>query len=193
MNKVQWRVLPTQANQDMEQAGADAAREYLERTGSNSLFAIYEAMALAAPTPPHVEDDEVCGSIPKPVDDSGLPVVGEAVYDAWDMAQQWNGCRENFLPIVMRLKAERDTYRDALRLIGEGVGVANGEKNYNVINTEIFALQTRDMDQLALLVELREHLAQSRHVWTWKDKGLWDRLDLMIKPTEEANAPGKKQ
>ncbi|MBR7520356.1 hypothetical protein [Pseudomonas juntendi] len=193
MSKVQWRVLPTKANQDMEQAGADAAREYLERTGSNSLFAIYEAMALAAPTPPHVEDDEICGSTPKPADDSGLPVVGEAVYDEWDMAQQWNGCRENFLPIVMRLQAERDAYRDALRLIGEGVGVANGEKNHNVINTEIFALQTRDMDQLALLVELRDHLAQSQYVWTWKEKGLWDRVDLMIKPTEEANFPGKQQ
>ncbi|WP_236197933.1 hypothetical protein [Pseudomonas putida] len=107
-NPVQWRVLPNKANQAMEQAGADAAREYLERTGSNSLFAIYEAMALAAPTPPHVEDDEVCASLPKPVDDSELPVVGEAVYDAWDMAQQWNGCREAFLPVVMRLKAERD-------------------------------------------------------------------------------------
>ncbi|MDG9889693.1 hypothetical protein [Pseudomonas juntendi] len=107
-NTVQWRVLPNKANQAMEQAGADAARDYLERTGSNSLFAIYEAMALAAPTPPHVEDDEVCASLPKPVDDSELPVVGEAVYDTWDMAQQWNGCREAFLPVVMRLKAERD-------------------------------------------------------------------------------------
>ncbi|WP_155274282.1 hypothetical protein [Pseudomonas chlororaphis] len=118
-NPVQWRVLPNKANQAMEQAGADAAREYLERTGSNSLFAIYEAMVLAAPTPPHVEDDEVCASLPKPEDDSELPVVGEAVYDAWDMAQQWNGCREAFLPVVMRLKAERDA-RNALLAIAYG-------------------------------------------------------------------------
>ena len=103
-NPVQWRVLPNKANQAMEQAGAEAAREHLDRTGTNSLFAIYESMVLAAPTPPHVEDDEVCESLPKPEDDSELPVVGEAVYDAWDMAQQWNGCREAFLPVVMRLK-----------------------------------------------------------------------------------------
>ncbi|MBC3489876.1 hypothetical protein [Pseudomonas taiwanensis] len=124
-NPVQWRVLPNKANQAMEQAGADAAREYLERTGSNSLFAIYEAMVLAAPTPPHVEGDEICAALPKPVDDSALPMVGEAVYDAWDMAQQWNGCREAFLPVVMRLKAECDSYRDALRQIGDGVAERN--------------------------------------------------------------------
>lgn len=52
MTKVQWRVLPTQANRDMEQAGADAAREYLERTGHNNLWVIYEAMTAAAPKPP---------------------------------------------------------------------------------------------------------------------------------------------
>ncbi|PTC00843.1 hypothetical protein C9975_05380 [Thalassospira xiamenensis] len=52
MTKVQWRVLPNKANQAMELAGADAAREYLERTGSNSLFAIYEAMTAAAPAAP---------------------------------------------------------------------------------------------------------------------------------------------
>lgn len=115
-NPVQWRVLPNKANQAMEQAGADAAREYLERTGSNSLFAIYEAMVLAAPTPPHVEDDEVYASLPKPEDDSELPVVGEAIYDAWDMAQQWNGCREGFLPVVMRLKAERDALNALLAI-----------------------------------------------------------------------------
>ena len=115
-NSVQWRVLPNRANQAMEQAGAEAAREYLERTGSNNLFAIYEAMVLAAPTPPHVEDNEVCASLPKPVDDSELPMVGEAVYDAWDMAQQWNGCREAFLPVVMRLKAERDALNALLAI-----------------------------------------------------------------------------
>ncbi|PKF27403.1 MULTISPECIES: hypothetical protein [Pseudomonas] len=51
-DRVQWKVLPTKANQDMEQAGADAAREYLERTGSNNLWVIYEAMTAAAPKPP---------------------------------------------------------------------------------------------------------------------------------------------
>lgn len=51
-NQVQWKLLPTKANQKMEQAGADAAREYQERTGSNSLFNIYEAMAAAAPAAP---------------------------------------------------------------------------------------------------------------------------------------------
>lgn len=51
-NKVRWKTLPIKANQDMEKAGAEAAREYLERTGSNSLFAIYEAMAAAAPKLP---------------------------------------------------------------------------------------------------------------------------------------------
>lgn len=51
-DKVQWKTLPTKANRDMEQAGADAAREYLERTGSNNLWVIYEAMAAAAPKPP---------------------------------------------------------------------------------------------------------------------------------------------
>ncbi len=188
--KVHWRVLPTKANQEMEQAGADAAREYLERNGHNNLWVIYEAMTAAAPTPPHFEDEELSALLPKPEDDSELPVVGEAIYDAWDMAQQWNGCRENFLPIVMRLQAERNVYRDALRVIGEGVAVAYGEKNHSKINEEIFALQTRDLDQLAMLLELREHLAQSRYVWTLKDKDLWDRLDQMIKPTELANAPG---
>lgn len=158
MNKVQWRVLPTKANQDMEQAGADAAREYLERTGSNSLFAIYEAMVLAAPTPPHVEDDEVCGSLPTPVDDSELPVVGEATYDAWDMAQQWNGCREAFLPVVMRLQAERNAYRDALSLIGQGLAVVDGAKNPDAIREEIHELQERDLDQLSLLIEAKEAL-----------------------------------
>jgi len=62
-DKVQWKVLPTKANQAMEQAGADAARSYLERTGSNSLFAIYEAMAAAAPAAPveqHLGEPE-CG------------------------------------------------------------------------------------------------------------------------------------
>ena len=48
----QWKTLPTKANHAMERAGADAAREYLERTGCNSLFAIYEAMAAAAPEAP---------------------------------------------------------------------------------------------------------------------------------------------
>lgn len=51
-DKVQWKTLPTKANRDMEQAGADAAREYLERTGSNNLWVIYEAMVAAAPKPP---------------------------------------------------------------------------------------------------------------------------------------------
>lgn len=163
MNKVQWRVLPTKANQDMEQAGAAAAREYLERTGSNSLFAIYEAMVLAAPTPPHVEDDEVCALLPKPEDDSELPIVGEAVYDAWDMAQQWNGCRENFLPVVMRLQAELNSYRDALRLIGQGLAVADGAKNSDAIREEIHELQERDLDQLSLLIESKEALQRQAH------------------------------
>ncbi|MCL8337693.1 hypothetical protein ACQ4OD_06960 [Pseudomonas sp. WC1] len=52
MTSVQWKTLPTKANQAMERAGADAAREYLERTGCNSLFAIYEAMTAAAPEAP---------------------------------------------------------------------------------------------------------------------------------------------
>ncbi|PNA93663.1 MULTISPECIES: hypothetical protein [unclassified Pseudomonas] len=51
-SRVQWRVLPTKANRDMEQAGADAAREYLERNGHNNLWMIYEAMTAAAPKPP---------------------------------------------------------------------------------------------------------------------------------------------
>ncbi|WP_216891468.1 hypothetical protein [Pseudomonas putida] len=58
-DKVLWKTLPTKANRDMELAGADAAREYLERTGSNSLYAIYEAMAAAAPAVPagpHLSD-----------------------------------------------------------------------------------------------------------------------------------------
>lgn len=129
--KVHWRVLPTKANQEMEQAGADAAREYLERNGHNNLWVIYEAMTAAAPTPPHFEADELSALLPKPEDDSELPVVGEAIYDAWDMAQQWNGCRENFLPIVMRLKAERDTLNalllEVLELIDDGVGRSESE------------------------------------------------------------------
>lgn len=106
-NKVRWLVLPTKANQEMAQAGANAAREYLERTGGNSPFAIYEAMVLAAPQPPHVEDDEISALLPMPIDDSKHPIVGEAIYDAWDMAQQWNGCLEQCLPLVRRLQAER--------------------------------------------------------------------------------------
>lgn len=51
-DKVQWKTLPTKANRDMEQAGADAAREYLERNGHNNLWVIYEAMVAAAPARP---------------------------------------------------------------------------------------------------------------------------------------------
>lgn len=48
----QWKMLPMKLHRDMEAAGAEAAREYMERTGGNSLWAIYEAMVAAAPQPP---------------------------------------------------------------------------------------------------------------------------------------------
>lgn len=51
-DKVQWKTVPTKANRDMEQAGAEAAGEFSRRTGSNNLWVIYEAMVAAAPKPP---------------------------------------------------------------------------------------------------------------------------------------------
>lgn len=58
-DKVQWKTLPTKANREMEQAGAEAAREYLERNGHNNLWVIYEAMTAAAPQPPTMSIDNV--------------------------------------------------------------------------------------------------------------------------------------
>lgn len=49
---VQWRLLPTKLHRQMEQAGADAAQEYMAQTGNNNLFVIYEAMVAAAPAAP---------------------------------------------------------------------------------------------------------------------------------------------
>ncbi|MFB4400503.1 hypothetical protein [Pseudomonas inefficax] len=60
MSNVQWRVLPTLANKEMEQAGADAAREYLERNGHNNLWVIYEAMTAAAPKAPASTEPVEC-------------------------------------------------------------------------------------------------------------------------------------
>jgi hypothetical protein len=78
-NKVQWKVLPTKANRDMEQAGAEAAREYLERTGHNNLWVIYEAMVAAAPAAPtaqHEPKAEPSAPIGAPVNTfSGFRVV----------------------------------------------------------------------------------------------------------------------
>ena len=75
MTKVQWRVLPTQANRDMEQAGADAAREYLKRTGHNNLWVIYEAMAAAAPAAPA----EQAWSVVKPVSPGAYWIRGNGL------------------------------------------------------------------------------------------------------------------
>lgn len=61
-DKVQWKTLPTKANRDMEQAGADAAREYLERNGHNNLWVIYEAMVAAAPPAPAEQHKSVPGA-----------------------------------------------------------------------------------------------------------------------------------
>ncbi|WP_095155738.1 hypothetical protein [Pseudomonas sp. Irchel 3E13] len=119
-NNVQWLVLPTKANKDMEQAGADAAREYMERTGGNNLYAIYEAMVLAAPQPPRIAD-VVSSEMPEPVDDSELPVVGDDIYNAWDMAQQYNGCLQECLVVVKRLEVERKLHLQELQILREGV------------------------------------------------------------------------
>lgn len=151
-NKVRWKTLPTKANQDMEQAGAEAAREYLERTGSNSLLAIYAAMAAAAPKPPAstepvvvalVAEDEhqftdviQCDGIHSlPV---GTELIDRAAYDL---------CRTEALQLMA-----------ALDLIGQGLSVADGAKNVDAMRHEIHELQERDLDQLALLVESREIL-----------------------------------
>ncbi|WP_236232082.1 hypothetical protein [Pseudomonas juntendi] len=61
-DKVQWKTLPTKANRDMEQAGADAAGEFYRRTGSNNLWAIYEAMVAAAPPAPAERHKSVQGA-----------------------------------------------------------------------------------------------------------------------------------
>lgn len=151
-NKVQWKTLPTQANRDMEQAGADAAREYLERTGSNNLWVIYEAMAAAAPKPPasiepvtvalvaedkYQETDVIqCDGIHSlPV---GTELIDRAAYDL---------CRAEVLQLVA-----------ALDLVGQGLSIADGAKNVDAMRQEIHELQERDLDQLALLVESKDLL-----------------------------------
>lgn len=151
-NKVRWKTLPTKANQDMEQAGAEAAREYLERTGSNSLFAIYEAMAAAAPKPPASTEPVVVALVAEdryqqtdviqcdgihslPV---GTELIDRAAYDL---------CRAEVLQLVA-----------ALDLIGQGLSIADGAKNVDAMRQEIHELQERDLDQLGLLIESRDLL-----------------------------------
>ncbi|MGT3071984.1 hypothetical protein [Pseudomonas putida] len=130
MTKVQWRVLPTQANRDMEQAGADAAREYLERNGHNNLWVIYEAMTAAAPKPPastepvvvalvaedrYQETDVIqCDGIHSlPV---GTELIDRAAYDL---------CRAE----VLQLVAERDELlREALPALDLAAGAFKSAK-----------------------------------------------------------------
>lgn len=93
MTKVQWKVLPTKANQAMEQAGADAAREYLERTGSNSLFAIYEAMAAAAPPAPSERDERAefeAYATSKGWEPWHLKQRPDGGYEDWGVQPQWH-------------------------------------------------------------------------------------------------------
>lgn len=151
-DKVQWKTLPTKANRDMEQAGADAAREYLERTGSNNLWVIYEAMAAAAPKPPASTEPVV------------VALVAEDKYQMTDVIQ-CDGIHS--LPVGTELidRAAYDLSRAevlhlvaALDLIGQGLSVADGAKNVDAMRQEIHELQERDLDQLALLVESREIL-----------------------------------
>lgn len=44
-----WKLVPTTATPSMVRAGAGAARKYMEETGGNSPYVIYEAMVLEAP------------------------------------------------------------------------------------------------------------------------------------------------
>lgn len=151
-DKVQWKTLPTKANRDMEQAGADAAREYLERTGSNNLWVIYEAMAAAAPKPPGSTEPVV------------VALVAEDRHQLTDVIQ----CEGiHSLPVGTELidreaydlsKAEVLGLVAALDLVGQGLSVADGAKNVDAIRQEIHELQERDLDQLALLVESRDAL-----------------------------------
>ncbi|MDH2014398.1 hypothetical protein N5J66_10550 [Pseudomonas juntendi] len=151
-DKVQWKTLPTKANQDMEKAGAEAAGEFYRRTGSNNLWVIYEAMVAAAPKPPASTEPVVvalvaedrnqltdviqCGGIHSlPV---GTELIDRAAYDL--------------------SKAEVLHLVAALDLIGHGLSVADGAKNVDAMRQEIHELQERDLDQLALLVEAREIL-----------------------------------
>jgi hypothetical protein len=222
---VQWKLVPTVAHRQMQDAGAEAARTYMEETGSNSEYVIYNAMVAAAPEPPsefvcevhtdglracpccgcrakltewqrgfvvecsgcsltspcyvsvsealeawnqrtletlstqiqHLLDDDL---LPALVDDSGMKIVGDEIYNAWDMAQQWNSCIEACAPRLDRLKSERDNLRASLNLIGAGLIVSNSSQNTDAIRMEIHALQERDLDQLGLLIESKEMIVK---------------------------------
>lgn len=151
-DKVQWKTLPTKANREMEQAGADAAREYLERNGHNNLWVIYEAMTAAAPKPPASTEPVV------------VALVAEDRYQETDVIQ-CDGIHS--LPVGTGLidRAAYDLSRaevlqlvTSLDLIGQGLSVADGSKNVDAMRQEIHELQERDLDQLALLIESREIL-----------------------------------
>jgi hypothetical protein len=45
-----WKIVPITATRSMIQAGATAARQYMEETGGNSPYVIYQAMLAAAPS-----------------------------------------------------------------------------------------------------------------------------------------------
>lgn len=151
-NPVQWRVLPTKANQQMEQAGADAAGEFFKRTGSNNLWVIYEAMTAAAPKPPASTEPVV------------VALVAEDEHQFTDVIQ-CDGIHS--LPVGTELidrkaydlsRAEVLGLVAALDLIGQGLSIADGAKNVDAIRQEIHELQERDLDQLALLVESKDLL-----------------------------------
>ncbi|QWA09828.1 hypothetical protein GTU79_21345 [Sodalis ligni] len=50
-----WKLVPITATRSMIQAGATAARQYMEETGGNSPYVIYQAMIAAAPSPTSTE------------------------------------------------------------------------------------------------------------------------------------------
>lgn len=149
---IEWKMLPTKLHRQMEQAGADAAREYMERTGENNLFVIYEAMVGAAPKPPSSIEPEI------------VAVIAENKYQETDVIQRPG---IDALPVGTELidraaydlsKGEESKLVASLDLIGQGLAVADGAKNVDAIREEIHELQERDLDQLSLLIESKEAL-----------------------------------
>ncbi|WP_296187912.1 hypothetical protein [Pseudomonas sp. UBA1879] len=259
---VQWKLVPTVAHRQMQDAGAEAARKYMEETGSNSEYVIYNAMVAAAPEPPsefvrevhtdglracpccgcrakltewqrgfiveclgcsltslcyvsisealeawnqrtletlstqiqHLLDDDL---LPALIDDSGMKIVGDNIYNEWDMAQQWNGAIEACAQRFDRLQSERDSLRASLDLIGAGLIVSNGSQNTDAIRMEIHALQERDLDQLGLLIESKEMLVKMASTALYRGdgslsddlKGLAQRIhDVAIAPITEGKS-----